>query len=142
MTPSGVDAQIVGEWIRRAEDDALNARSILKHRDGTPAHVCFLSQQIVEKMLKAALVYFTGDDAEKTHALRRLSRLLAGHVPALAAEDTMLDRLSEYYVGARYPSDLPLESFTWERAIEAFAAAEAITAVVRSALKLGEDERG
>ena len=46
----------VREWFERAEDDEKNARSILKHRDGTPNGVCFLSQQMSEKHLKAYLV--------------------------------------------------------------------------------------
>ena len=47
---------IVEEWIKKANDDELNAVSILKHRDGTPNCVCFLSQQTAEKYLKAFLV--------------------------------------------------------------------------------------
>lgn len=45
------------EWIKKAHDDELNAQSILKHRDGTPAGVCFLSHQMAEKYFKAFLVF-------------------------------------------------------------------------------------
>lgn len=49
--------EIYQEWLKKAEDDELNAKSILKHRDGTPSGVCFLSQQIAEKCLKTLLVF-------------------------------------------------------------------------------------
>lgn len=136
MTPSGVDELIVREWFERARNDELNARAILKDRDGTPTLVCFLSQQLAEKFLKGALVYFTGDDVEKTHALRRLGRLLASHVPEIAEHAADLDRLSEYYVTTRYPSDVPLESFTWEHAEAALAAAQKLAEIVGRTIKL------
>ena len=47
----------VKEWTKRANDDELNARSILTHKDGTPNGVCFLSHQMAEKYLKAFLVH-------------------------------------------------------------------------------------
>ncbi|MBI2459091.1 MAG: HEPN domain-containing protein [Parcubacteria group bacterium] len=43
---------IAARWVRKARDDELNIRSILKHRDGAPSGVCFLSQQMAEKYLK------------------------------------------------------------------------------------------
>lgn len=47
---------LIGEWIKKANDDELNASSILTHRDATPGGVCFLSQQMAEKYLKTFLV--------------------------------------------------------------------------------------
>ena len=47
---------ITREWLKKVKDDELNAASILRHRDGTPNGVCFLSQQMAEKCLKAFLV--------------------------------------------------------------------------------------
>ena len=44
------------EWIKKAADDELNAQSPYT-RDGAPSGVCFLSQQIAEKYLKALLVF-------------------------------------------------------------------------------------
>ena len=43
------------EWLDKANDDYLNAKSILNHKDGAPSGVCFLSQQLAEKCLKALL---------------------------------------------------------------------------------------
>ena len=41
------------EWIKKANDDELNARSILAHRDGMPSGTCFLSHKMVEKYLNS-----------------------------------------------------------------------------------------
>lgn len=135
MTPGRVDERIVREWLRRADDDMQNARAILKHRDGTPAQVCFLAQQAVEKIAKAALAHFTGD-IPFAHELPFLATALRAHLPRLSKDfPEALKRLSEYYVTARYPTDVPYESFTWERAEEAFADAERIGAAVRAVLR-------
>lgn len=47
------------KWVIRAQDDEINASGILKERNGTPMHVCFVSQQIGEKYLKALLLFYT-----------------------------------------------------------------------------------
>lgn len=44
------------EWTKKAQDDELNARSILTHRDGTPNGACLLSHQMAEKYFKAYMV--------------------------------------------------------------------------------------
>ncbi|MEI7621877.1 MAG: HEPN domain-containing protein [Candidatus Moraniibacteriota bacterium] len=49
---------VIGRWVKKAQEDELNADSILKRRDGTPSVVCFLAQQLAEKYLKALLISF------------------------------------------------------------------------------------
>jgi len=49
---------VVGRWVKKAQEDELNANSILRHRDGTPGVVCFLAQQLPEKYLKVLLISF------------------------------------------------------------------------------------
>ncbi|MBI5079550.1 hypothetical protein HZB06_02710 [Candidatus Wolfebacteria bacterium] len=39
---------IIKEWLKRAADDEINIVANLKHRDGTPTPICFLSQQMAE----------------------------------------------------------------------------------------------
>lgn len=135
MTPGGVDERIVREWIRRAEDDALNARSVLKHLDGTPAQACFLSQQIAEKSLKAALLYFVGE-VPFTHEVSDLIDLVRPHLVLPDDVTANVEALSRYYVTARYPTEVPYESFTWERAEVAFAAAQKVSEIVQQAIKV------
>lgn len=118
--------QLVEEWLKRAEDDELNIKSILKHRDGTPANACFLSHQVVEKVLKALLLFYS-KSYPRTHDLSQLIELLERYIPAISddfKEEVIL--LSPYYVGARYPADIPLESFTWKEAESASKVAQKI----------------
>lgn len=124
------------EWVKRAEDDEMNIKSVLTHRDGTPAYVCFLSQQMAEKYLKSLLLHVSGD-YPKIHELTELSAQLEPYFGAVAErmkDDTAL--LTPYYVGTRYPADIPLESFTWELAEEAFAAVCRIKEFVLGKIKL------
>ncbi|MEK7658314.1 MAG: HEPN domain-containing protein [Patescibacteria group bacterium] len=109
---------LVSEWIERAEDDELNVLSILKHRDGTPAFVCFISHQIAEKYLKALLLFYSGD-TKKIHSLAKLISFIKSYSPDTTRIENELKLLDPYYIGARYPADIPLESFTWEMAEEA-----------------------
>ncbi|OGF21734.1 hypothetical protein A2Y83_01210 [Candidatus Falkowbacteria bacterium RBG_13_39_14] len=114
---------IYQEWIKKAQDDELTCISILKHRDAPPNGVCFMSQQMAEKSLKAFLVY-TKKQFPKTHALEYILSLcmdIALSFNALKEEAIFLDSL---YVETRYPGDFP--EFTWKDAEEAFAAAEKI----------------
>lgn len=113
---------LIQEWLKRANDDELNARSVLKHRDGTPANVCFLAQQMSEKYLKALLLSYTGN-YPKTHDLNQLATLLERHVASILQElKEEFILLDPYYVGTRYPADISIESFTWIMAEEAFQA--------------------
>ncbi|TSC62813.1 MAG: hypothetical protein G01um101448_368 [Parcubacteria group bacterium Gr01-1014_48] len=120
----------VSEWLKHVADDELNAQASMKDRDGTPAQVCFLSQQMAEKSLKAFLLHFTGD-YPKMHGLPQILVMLDVHVSGiveLLKEDVII--LNPYYITTRYVADVPLESFTWEMAEEAFSAAERIKTFV------------
>lgn len=125
----------VNEWLKRADDDEINVRAIMKNRDGTPAQVCFLSQQIAEKYFKALLLQST-EDYPKIHGLPQFINLLNVEVPGIS--DALKDEallLDPFYIGTRYVADIPLESFTWEIAEEAFAAARRIKEFVLAKLE-------
>ena len=66
----------IGEWIRRATDDELVIKSILRHRDAPPTPVCFHAQQMAEKYLKAFLVHHR-QWYPKIHPLDKLAERLA-----------------------------------------------------------------
>ena len=122
----------VEEWVKKAKDDELNACSILTHRDGTPNCVCFLSQQMAEKYLKAFLVY-KKKWFPKIHPLDRLVELcikLDFSFKELK-EDAIF--LTEFYVPARYPGDYP--EFDWEEAEQALEATERIRDFVLNKIK-------
>lgn len=113
----------VEEWIKIAQDDELNARSILTHRDGAPRGVCFLSQQIVEKYLKAFLI-----DKKKWYpkihpldALWELCHEIDNDFDEIK-EDSVF--LTKFYTPTRYVGDYP--DFTWKDAEEAYRAASRV----------------
>lgn len=123
---------LVMEWILRAQDDELNISGILKERNGTPMHVCFISQQMAEKYLKALLLFHSGDYT-KIHNLAALVALISSYDKSVSDElvDAVLI-LDPYYIEARYPADIPVESFTWEMAEEAYKSAKKIKTHVLS----------
>lgn len=108
---------IVGRWVKKAEEDKLNIQSILKHRDGTPSVVCFLSQQMAEKYLKGLLIFFDLE-LEKIHDLIKLSSLLKNNTPQIMEIGNEATLLNEYYIKTRYVGDYP--EFSWKDAEEAY----------------------
>ncbi len=115
------------EWTRKAHDDELNARSILKHRDGTPNGVCFMSHQMAEKYLKAYLVE-KKNWFPKVHPLDALLEECMQLDPSFEElkDDSLF--LSTFYISTRYPGDYP--EFGWSDAEDAFAAATRIKSFI------------
>ncbi len=95
---------IPAEWVKKAEEDLLSGRAVLK--DGAPSTGCFLAQQAAEKLLKAVLVA-QNVEFPKTHDLLQLLSLLDPRVPesAILKEDLVL--LNRYNIEPRYPGDYP-----------------------------------
>lgn len=115
--------ELIDEWIRRAEDDETNCRSILRHKDGTPAGVCFLAQQMAEKLLKVFLLEKT-TTYPHIHDLVELAHVADDAAPGIVEQlKEHVIRLQPYYVSTRYPADIPLEEFTWTMAEEALYSA-------------------
>lgn len=90
-------------WLQFAAEDIAFGKAGL--RDGFHAHVCFLSQQAIEKTLKALLV---AQDIlyPKSHDLLGLYRLI-GKPSWLKEYETDLVQINLYYVPIRYPDALP-----------------------------------
>jgi HEPN domain-containing protein len=122
----------IREWFERAEDDEKNVQSILKHRDGTPNAVCFLSQQMSEKHLKAYLVarkqWFP-----KIHSIDKLLELCCNIDDSFNALKRDAVYLADFYTQTRYPGDYP--EFTWQEAEQAYEAATRIKEFVSGQIK-------
>ena len=123
---------IVARWVNKAGEDELNIRSILKHRDGAPSGVCFLSQQMAEKYLKAMLIFY---DLElmKIHDLIKLISFLENNASGIKEIDGEAALLNQYYIETRYAGDYP--EFSWKDAEEALAAAKKIKEFVLKKIK-------
>jgi len=121
---------IAGDWVRKAENDLMNAVHTLKLGARGPTDtVCFHAQQCIEKYLKALLV-LRAIDFPKTHDLEKLVSLLPATARAgLIAEEQA--KLTEYATGTRYPGwgEIPLVE-----ARRAVAVARRVRGVIRRAL--------
>ncbi|GEM_PF-370300 len=113
------------EWMRKADNDELNAEVILKVREGTPNIVGVLSQQMAEKYLKGLLIFYK-QDYPKIHDLVRIANLLEPFAPGIVdlSEKLKLNELSEIYIIDRYPSDIP--ELNWEQVKSALKTAQKI----------------
>lgn len=97
--------QIISAWLQKAEDDLSFAKRTFEETDYYD-HVCYLSQQAVEKYLKAIIIIQTGQitQKEKTHNLFYLSQVCKETID-LKDFSQDLRLLSEAYIPARYPSN-------------------------------------
>jgi HEPN domain-containing protein len=130
-------ADLVRQWLQKADNDLKTARHTLLIPDDCPCDtVCFHAQQCVEKCLKAILVC-SQTPFSKTHDLEELSLLLPSsfRIP-LAVEE--LAELTPHATNSRYPDDW--RSPGRGEAEWAVTAAERIAQAVRSWLspRLGE----
>ncbi|MBP6740026.1 MAG: HEPN domain-containing protein [Leptospiraceae bacterium] len=91
------------EWILYSEEDLQSAETLLFTENTFPRNVCYLSQQSVEKALKAIFV-FLNISFSRIHDLEALYAKLPNEwKDKLNLEG--LSELSEWAVEARYPSD-------------------------------------
>lgn len=109
------------QWLKKAGEDELSAKALSKV--GSPATVCFLSQQATEKLLKTLLVFYE-KEFPKVHDLTVLAQLLKPVIPQIENFKEDLKSLSTYYVETRYPGDYP--ELTWKDATAALKAMEKI----------------
>lgn len=110
------------EWLKKAEEDESVAKTILE-KEGFPSPICFHSQQLAEKVLKALLISLKVK-FPKSHDLVVLGTLVETKIPEIKNYQEEIKTLNQYYVETRYPGDYP--EFTIEDAEEAFEAATRI----------------
>ncbi|KKQ66743.1 MAG: hypothetical protein A3F95_01450 [Candidatus Nealsonbacteria bacterium RIFCSPLOWO2_12_FULL_39_31] len=129
MTEKIKNKSVVYGWLMKADDDFSLAKNLFEESEYYD-HVCFLSQQAVEKYLKVLVIISKGKlkKEERTHNLIYLSQL--GGLDFSAFESD-LRKLSNAYVPARYPGDGYVK-FNKEEAKECLRAAERIIDFIKS----------
>jgi len=123
---------LVQEWLHRANDDELNARSIFTHKDGTESAVCFLCQQGAEKLLKCLLI-LQNIEPPKIHDLLKLTSLVEKSGIAMPNLIDDLNILDKFYISTRYPGED--ENFSWHDAEEALKSLNKIKNFVKMILE-------
>ncbi len=92
------------QWLAKASEDLTVARLVIKE-DHT-AHACFLSQQCIEKSLKAYLIAKAND---YPHAHKLVDLLKKCEQFDSAFSDFLSDCIvvDQYYIPTRYPDGVP-----------------------------------
>ena len=118
--------------MQKAEDDLAFAKIAFEETEFYD-HVCFLSQQAVEKYLKAIIVISRGRlrKQEKTHNLIYLANLCKKQKIDLSDFEKDLRRLTEAYIPARYPTNGYVK-FTREEAKECLKSAQKVLESIKS----------
>jgi len=91
----------VFDWVFEAEKDVERAKRLFDL--GDYSMVCFLSQQAIEKALKAAIMALLRESPPRTQDLTVLYSMIRG-VLELGERAKLLPEISQYYVTARYPN--------------------------------------
>ena len=104
--------QLAETWLAKAKDDISWAEDSLK--TGHFAGVCFLTQQIAEKTLKAYL-FFKGEKLVRTHNLIRLLARCKKFNPGFEKFLNTVKTLNVYYVDTRYPDIWDISRFEDEK---------------------------
>lgn len=118
-------------WLSYAREDVQAAEVIIEHPTIAFRHVCWLSQQAVEKSLKAALI-FLQVEFPRTHDLDILRNLLPGEWEANRVSADLAE-MTEWAVESRYPGDWP--AATEKDAQAAYNLAEKILGAIEADLR-------
>jgi HEPN domain-containing protein/predicted nucleotidyltransferase len=120
----------VAEWVTVAQRDIRHAEHLWQTGEDFWPELCWLAQQMCEKLMKALLVSrFVRP--ERTHDLEKLLDALRRDGLELGALDGECKLLTPYAIAARYGAGLGL---TEQNARDARDAAERITSAVRDRL--------
>lgn len=132
MTARPEALRVARRWIAKAEEDLAAAERLLSLDDSLAAVACFHSQQAVEKLLKALLV-FAGVPFARTHDVIQLVQMLPRDLaPSIPLAD--LAPLNRYAVEARYP--IGEEPLTGDEARAAIELSRRVREAVRQAVGL------
>ncbi|BBL45239.1 DNA-binding protein [Nanobdella aerobiophila] len=138
-----IDENII-DWLKLADDDLKTAKDIYKLSHYRIA--CFLSQQSVEKYLKAFLVYKNYFDIYKhrTHDIRILIDECKNIDKSFNSLEKstgvkMIEELSKYSIKSRYDPK-SIENVTEEDAKEAIDIAEKVREFIYKKLNISIDQ--
>ena len=124
-------------WLEQAKEDLKWAKELLER--GGYYLVCFLSQQVGEKALKAYL-YAQGEEIVLGHSIGRLCEAAGAYDPLFLSRGKRWVILDSYCIPTRYPNGLlesiPARVYTVEAAQSAIALAQEVVEVVISRCSL------
>jgi len=119
------------EWLQKAKSDLLSAQILIGHEPPVLDTALFHCQQVVEKVLKAFLVW-KGVPFEKVHSLPYLLDLCQSKEPKFSSLRGRAEMLAPYAVEIRYPGEII--EISKEEAEEALETAQEVWNFVLSLL--------
>ncbi len=128
----------VSDWLEEAKVDLNRARRALD--DGDYSLSCYMSQQTVEKALKAVMIGLKRERPPHFHDLSALYEGIRDLVSVPNAVVEALPEVSQYYVTARYPNAgvrRPSKSFSRLQAVRALEVAGDVLGRVEEAIPSG-----
>ncbi len=96
--------RIVQNWLSLAEYDLATAEAMLQTK--RYLYVAFMSQQAIEKLLKACYVKHHQATPPYTHSLLRLMGELPWKTEMNAVRSEAMERLNSHYIESRYTEDI------------------------------------
>ena len=115
------DADIVREWLAKADEDFEFASINLAEGKPFNPQICFHFQQAVEKYLKGCTIFY---DLEfrKTHDLTLILKSLFDRDPGFQQLREDVEYLNVFYIDTRYPVHWPV-SYSRDEARKALESA-------------------
>ena len=100
--------ELAEQWLKKAHNDLITAKSVLEISDGPTDTPCFHSQQAIEKAFKALLTIMN-IQFERVHDLVPLYDAIIKFLPEISDLREDIAEISSYAVEIRYPifSDEP-----------------------------------
>ncbi|GHV22522.1 hypothetical protein AGMMS49959_13490 [Planctomycetales bacterium] len=91
-------------WLEYAEYDLQTAAAMLA--SGRWLYVVFMCQQALEKLVKGLYLLYVDDNVPKLHNIGNLLSKFADRIPEPVTDEKyqLFERLSSYYLNARYPA--------------------------------------
>lgn len=129
--------KLAKEWFDSAENTYQYALIGAKEERIYP-DIGFLSQQVVEKILKGMLV-LKNVNPPMIHDLQKLLNEVAKYYPNFVNFENECKILSAFYIESRYPPNVP--DYTREDILVAFSAAEKVRNFFREKVVIGEEEK-
>jgi len=130
------DIEIIGDWLKKADEDFQFAVENLKDQKPFYAQISFHFHQATEKYLKAYVVA-NGLEFRKIHDLPLLLRMCSSKDPELNILRDACEYLNAFYVETRYPVHWPT-NFSYEETEKALRAADQVRSIIKKKIGLKE----
>ena len=125
-------------WIEFAETEISAATHLFNTHHPMPTNiVCYLSQQSIEKALKAILVE-NNDEFPKVHDIRKILDKTRIYEPSIDIDGKAADKITLFAIESRYPDNIL--DFTKEDAELGLKYAKEILDKVKTALNITQEQ--